>query len=389
MMDAQAPSPTPAVKTHREGETFSATFSGSWTVSAADMAECSVAALDALSEAGRGTKPCDVVFQLAGIATVDTAGAWIIHRERARAEFAGHRVRLEGASPRLQFLLKEIENHIPQLLDRPRQPWAVIRWVNSIGATTVGVFQDFVALLSMLGVFGFRLTTLFTHFRRLRVTSILSNFDRSCRGAVPIVMLMSFLVGLIVAQQGGFYLSSFGATIFVVDMSGILILRELGVLLAAILVAGRSGSAFTAEIGAMRMREEVDALDVLGLDPVEVLVVPRLMALILAMPLLAFLSDIAAILGAMLISWSSLGISPDVFLRRLNEVVTPLEFWIGIAKAPFMALIIGLVGCSEGLKVGGSSESLGRQTTSSVVKAIFLVIVVDGLFAIFFAAVGI
>lgn len=389
MMDAQAPSPTPAVTTSRDGDNFSASFSGSWTVSAADVAERAVAALNPLSDAGRGTRPCAVTFELGEVVTVDTAGAWIVHRERARAEFVGHRVRLENVGPRLQFLLEEIENHIPELLERPRQPWAIVRALNSIGRTTAEVGNDMVGLLSMLGVFGFRLATLFTHFRRLRITSILSHFDRSCRGAVPIVMLMSFLVGLIVAQQGGFYLSSFGATIFVVDMSGILILRELGVLLAAILVAGRSGSAFTAEIGSMRMREEVDALDVLGLDPVEVLVVPRLMALILAMPLLAFLSDIAAIVGAMLISWSSLGISPDVFLRRLNEVVTPLEFWIGIAKAPFMALIIGLVGCSEGLKVGGSSESLGRQTTSSVVKAIFLVIVVDGLFAIFFAAVGI
>ncbi|ORE95382.1 ABC transporter permease [Acuticoccus yangtzensis] len=388
MMDAHAPSPTPTVKTHRDGDKVTATFAGSWTVSTADAAERAVAALDK-ALGGRGTGAADIVFDLSGVFMADTAGAWIIHRERARAEFTGHRVELTDASPRVEFLLEEIEAHIPRMLDRPRQPYAIVRTFNSVGKTTVEVGHDLLALLSMLGVFGWRLATLFTHFRRLRLTSVLANFDRSCRGAVPIVMLMSFLVGLIVAQQGGFYLSSFGATIFVVDMSGILILRELGVLLAAILVAGRSGSAFTAEIGAMRMREEVDALTTLGLDPVEVLVVPRLMALMLAMPILAFLSDIAAIVGAMLISWSSLGISPDVFLNRLNEVVTPLEFWIGIAKAPFMALIIGLVGCSEGMKVGGSSESLGRQTTSSVVKAIFLVIVVDGLFAIFFAAVGI
>ena len=389
MMDAYAPSPTPTVRTDRDGDIFTATFGGAWSVGAADAAELAVKRLDPLAGTDRDVRRLEVVFELGDVTTVDTAGAWIIHRERARAEFVGHRVRLENVGPRLRFLLEEIENHIPQMLDRPRQPYYVVRVLNGIGRITAGIGADLVGLLSMLGVFGWRLTTLFTHFRRLRITSVLSHFDRSCRGAVPIVMLMSFLVGLIVAQQGGFYLSAFGATIFVVDMSGILILRELGVLLAAILVAGRSGSAFTAEIGAMRMREEVDALDTLGLDPVEVLVVPRLMALILAMPILAFLSDIAAIMGAMLISWSSLGISPDVFLRRLNEVVTPLEFWIGIAKAPFMALIIGLVGCSEGLKVGGSSESLGRQTTSSVVKAIFLVIVVDGLFAIYFAAVGI
>ncbi|MEM0908310.1 MAG: ABC transporter permease, partial [Pseudomonadota bacterium] len=145
----------------------------------------------------------------------------------------------------------------------------------------------------------------------------------------------------------------------------------------------------TAEIGSMRMREEVDALHVLGLDPVEVLVVPRLIALMLALPVLAFLSDIAALVGAALITWAYLGITPDLFIQRLQEAVTPLEFYVGIAKAPFMALIIGLVACSEGLKVGGSAESLGRHTTSAVVKAIFLVIVVDGFFAVFFAAVGI
>ncbi|RAH99720.1 ABC transporter permease [Acuticoccus sediminis] len=388
-MDAQAPSPTPSVKVDHDGDKFTATFGGSWTVSGADSAERAIKALDPLSAPGRGQHAAEVTFDLGNVTTADTAGAWIIHRERARAEFVGNRVKLANVSQRMEFLLDEIENHIPQLLDRPRQPPAIVRCLSSVGQSTVSIGHDFVNLLSMLGVFGFRLSTVFSHFSRLRVISVLSHFDRACRGAVPIVMLMSFLVGLIVAQQGGFYLSSFGATIFVVDMSGILILRELGVLLAAILVAGRSGSAFTAEIGSMRMREEVDALNVLGLDPVEVLVVPRLIALILALPLLAFLSDIAAIIGAMLISWSNLGISPDVFLRRLNEVVTPLEFWVGIAKAPFMALIIGLVGCSEGLKVGGSSESLGRQTTSSVVKAIFLVIVVDGLFAVFFAAVGI
>ncbi len=163
----------------------------------------------------------------------------------------------------------------------------------------------------------------------------------------------------------------------------------MGVILAAILVAGRSGSAFTAEIGSMRMQEEVDALHVIGLDPVEVLVVPRMMALIIALPLLTFLSDLAALVGAALISWAYLGITPDLFLQRLNEAVTPVEFYIGIAKAPFMALIIGLVACSEGLKVGGSAESLGRHTTSSVVKSIFLVIVVDGVFAVFFGAIGI
>lgn len=381
-MDAHAPTPEPTVTLRRDGDDVTLEFAGPWTVGHAEVAERDVRALKLGAAKG-------LTFDLSGIVTADTAGAWIVHRERASAEYAGKTVTLTGASERMKFLLEEIEKNIPRMLDRPRRPYAFVRLLTGLGETAHFTLSEAAALLSMLGIFGFRLITAFTSPQRLRLTAVLSNFDKACRGAVPIVILMSFIVGLIIAQQGGYYLLSFGAAIFVVDLSGVLILRELGVLLAAVLVAGRSGSAFTAEIGSMRMREEIDALHVLGLDPVEVLVVPRLMALMLALPILAFLSDGAALAGACIITWVYLGITPEIFFTRLQEVITPIEFYIGIAKAPFMALIIGLVGCNEGLKVGGSSESLGRQTTASVVKAIFLVIVVDGLFAVFFATVGI
>jgi phospholipid/cholesterol/gamma-HCH transport system permease protein len=381
-MDARAPTTAPTVATSPDGQSLRVAFSGDWTIVNARAAEAAVERLQ-MPAARR------VVFDLSGVTDADSVGAWLVHRERARAEFAGRRVEVTGANRELEFLLSEIERHIPQPDDKPRRPYLVIRWLVELGETAVMIVRDAGQLMGMLGIFGTRLATAFTAWRRLRVVAILDNFDRACRGAVPIVMLMSFLIGIIIAQQGGFYLRSFGADLFVVDLAGVLILRELGVLLAAILVAGRSGSAFTAEIGSMKMREEVDALHVIGLDPVEVLVVPRLIALMLALPILAFLSDIAALLGAGLVSWAYLGITPDLFMQRLQEAVTPLEFYIGIAKAPFMALIIGLVACNEGLKVGGSAESLGRQTTSSVVKSIFLVIVVDGFFAVFFATIGI
>ncbi|WP_108663268.1 ABC transporter permease [Acuticoccus kandeliae] len=381
-MDARAPSTQPLVKVTRAGDTTTAAFSGAWIVANAADAEAAINGIDC-------GKAMHLTMDLSGITTADSSGAWIVHRERASAEFEGRRVELTGVSPRVQFLLDEIEAHIPDPLPHERRPYAIIRGLTELGRSATMWMKDLVSLLSILGVFGLRLATSIANPKHLRLTSILSNFDRTCRGAVPIVMLMSFLVGLIIAQQAGFYLRTFGAALFVVDLSGVLILREIGVLLAAILVAGRSGSAFTAEIGSMRMREEVDALHTLGLDPVEVLVVPRLMALMIALPVLAFLSALAALFGALLITWLYLGITPDLFMQRLKEAVTPLEFYIGLAKAPFMALIIGLVACSEGLKVGGSSESLGRHTTSSVVKAIFLVIVVDGLFAMFFAAIGI
>jgi phospholipid/cholesterol/gamma-HCH transport system permease protein len=171
-------------------------------------------------------------------------------------------------------------------------------------------------------------------------------------------------------------------------MVGVLVLREVGVLIVCIMVAGRSGSSYTAELGAMRMREEVDALRTMGFDPVEVLILPRIIALVIAVPILTFLGSMAALYGGGLVSWLYGGIQPEVFLARLREAVTSTTFEVGMIKAPFMALVIGIVACVEGLQVQGSAESLGEKTTNSVVKSIFLVIVLDGVFAMFFAAIG-
>jgi phospholipid/cholesterol/gamma-HCH transport system permease protein len=199
---------------------------------------------------------------------------------------------------------------------------------------------------------------------------------------------MAAIVGAIIAQQGAFQLRYFGAEIFVVDLVGILIMRELGVLLTAIMIAGRSGSAITAEIGSMKMREEIDALKVIGLNPVGVLVFPRLVALVIALPCLTIIANFAALGGAMFVAWSYSGIPPQAFIDRLRESIDLSSILAGLIKAPFMAIIIGIIGAVEGMKVGGSAESLGRQVTTSVVKAIFIVIVVDGLFAMFYAAVN-
>lgn len=384
-MDARVASSEPTITLDHHEYGLVVRLAGEWTIATSRKAEAAIGTLP------RDTSsiPMHVEFCFKNVGAVDSAGAMLIHRVRGYAEYKGRRVLLTNCTPELHTLLDQIERFTPRPYEAPRRPYLVIRALTEVGRTMATAGKDALQLMAILGIFGARLTSIFSFTHKMRGVSILSNFDRTCRGAVPIVMLMSFLIGLIIAQQGGFYLRSFGADLFVVDLSGVLILREIGVLMAAILVAGRSGSAFTAEIGSMRMREEVDALTVLGVDPVEVLVVPRLMALMLAMPVLAFLSDIAALAGAVLITWFYLDITPDLFFQRLDDAVTPLEFWVGIAKAPFMALIIGLVACSEGLKVGGSAESLGRHTTSAVVKAIFLVIVVDGLFAVFFAAIGI
>ena len=178
------------------------------------------------------------------------------------------------------------------------------------------------------------------------------------------------------------------ADIYVIDMVGVLVLREVGVIIVAVMVAGRSGSAYTAELGSMRMREEVDALRTMGFDPTEVLILPRIVALLIAVPILTFLGSMSAIYGGALVAWGYGGINPDVFLSRLKEAISLDTFEVGMIKAPFMALVIGIVACVEGFKVEGSAESLGLHTTASVVKAIFLVIVFDGLFAMFFASIG-
>jgi phospholipid/cholesterol/gamma-HCH transport system permease protein len=206
-------------------------------------------------------------------------------------------------------------------------------------------------------------------------------------GAVPVIVLMSGIIGAIIAQQGAFQLRYFGAEIFVVDLVGILVLREIGVILTAIMVAGRSGSAITAEIGSMKMREEVDALTVIGLNPVGVLVFPRLVALVIALPLLTIIANFAALGGAILVAWTYSDIAPEAFIARLRQSIDITTILAGLIKAPFMALIVGIIASVEGMKTGGSAESLGRRVTASVVKAIFVVIVVDGLFAMFYAAI--
>ena len=202
--------------------------------------------------------------------------------------------------------------------------------------------------------------------------------------AVPIIGLMSFLIGAVVAFMGARILQQFNASIFTVELVGIAVLREFGVLLSAILLAGRSGSAFTAQIGSMKIREEIDAMQSLGLDPMEVLVLPRVFALIIMLPALAFIAAMLGLIGGGLVAWTAMDISPALFLTRLQDAITPNNFWVGLIKAPFFAFVIGVIGCFQGMQVAGSAESLGKRTTLSVVQSLFLVIVLDAFFAMFF-----
>ena len=240
----------------------------------------------------------------------------------------------------------------------------------------------------MLGAVGVAAVRVLRRPSEFRLTSTVNQFDRVAWQAVPIILLITFLIGAIISQQGIFHFRKFGAELYSVDLVGILVLREIGVLIVAIMVAGRSGSSYTAEIGSMKMREEIDALRTMGFDPVEVLILPRILVLVIALPVLTFLGSMAALYGGGLVAWLYGGISPDIYISRLTEAISLTHFKVGMIKAPFMGLVIGVVACAEGLKVKGSAESLGLQTTASVVQSIFLVIVLDGLFAIFFASIG-
>jgi phospholipid/cholesterol/gamma-HCH transport system permease protein len=327
-------------------------------------------------------------IDLSGVTELDTIGAWVLEKLARRAAAAGHAVSVTGIAARHAGLIEEVRqvNRKPAAPAPPRRP--VTDALAAVGHYAASAAEDFSLFLRMLGALAFAVAAVLRRPRALRVTSLVYHLHRVGWQAIPIVALITFLIGAIIAQQGIFHFRKFGAESYVVDMVGILVLREIGVLIVAIMVAGRSGSAYTAELGSMKMREEIDALSTMGLDPVEVLILPRIIALLVALPILTFLGAMAALYGGGLVAWFYGGMSPPIFLARLHEAISVTHFEVGMIKAPFMALVIGIVASGEGLRVKGSAESLGRQTTTSVVKSIFLVIVLDGLFAVFFAAIG-
>ncbi|MPZ11621.1 MAG: MlaE family lipid ABC transporter permease subunit, partial [Kiloniellaceae bacterium] len=249
--------------------------------------------------------------------------------------------------------------------------------------------REAVDLLSFLGLTVTVFVRTLLHPWRIRLVPLIAHMEQTGLNALPIVGLISFLVGIVLAYQGADQLARFGAQIFTVNLVAVGVLREMGILLTAIIVAGRSGSAFTAQIGTMKVNEEVDAMRTLGLDPMEVLVIPRVFALVLVLPLLTFYADLMGLLGGAVMATIVLDISFFQFARQLNDAVTLWTFWIGIIKAPIFAFIISMIGCYEGLQVSRSAESVGRQTTRAVVEAIFLVIVLDALLSIFFSVIGI
>ena len=373
----------PVLTASPSGDVLELRPGGSWTAAnAATLERLTAAVAPELDRSG------NVKLDMAEIRELDTLGAWLLEKMTRRAVSSGHHADVTGVADNYAGLIEEVRhvNRHPRDLPPSRNP--VVAKIGDIGRATLGSSEDVTAFLEMLGSLCIAIFGVLRRPRSLRFTSLTYQLYRVGWQAIPIVVLITFLIGAIIAQQGIFHFRKFGADSYVVDMVGILVLRELGVLIVAIMVAGRSGSAYTAELGSMKMREEIDALSTMGLDPIEVLMLPRILALICALPILSFIGAMAALYGGGLVAWFYGGMGPAIFIARLHEAVSVTHFEVGIIKAPFMALVIGVVACSEGLRVKGSAESLGKQTTTSVVKSIFLVIVLDGLFAVFFASIG-
>ncbi len=371
----------PDVILEQNGDARRLVLAGAWTLRhGRAAAERMDEALPKLEGKGR------VVLDLARVESFDTLGGHLVNRLAERLKQAGGTLDLAGVDPERAILIKETATTSEPPPQR-REPSSFYGFLADIGGSVVESAQDLRNGTSFLGNFVVALGTALANPRRFRINALVKQLEQVAFRGVPIIVLISFLVGAIVAQQGVFQMERFGAIIYVVDLLGVLILRELSVLLTSIMIAGRSGSAFTAEIGSMKMREEIDALRTMGLDPMEVLIVPRVLALIIGLPMLAFISAMSALFGGGLTVILYGDVSPDVLLGRLQSAIGLNTFLVGLIKAPFMALVIGLIASMEGMKVQGSAESLGRQTTTSVVKAIFMVIVVDGLFAMFFAAI--
>ena len=328
-------------------------------------------------------------IDIAAVERLDTAGAWVLCRTRRQLRARGVEAEFAGVGPAHGAILDRIGPDGPSPVPDEGRPSPVVVILARLGAAVIGACRESVHFLGFLGETTHAFLRAAIRPGRIRFTALVYHVERAGLDALPIVGLLSFLIGVVLAFQGAGQLSRFGAEIYTVNLLGLSVLREMGVLLTAIIVAGRSGSAFGAEIGAMRVNEEIDAMRALGLDPVEVLVLPRVLALVLVLPLLTVFADAMGLVGGMVMSAAVLDVSPIQFFERLKSVVPAWTFWIGLIKAPVFGFLIALVGCREGLVAAGSAESVGRHTTRSVVVSLFLVIVADAAFSVFFSVVGV
>jgi phospholipid/cholesterol/gamma-HCH transport system permease protein len=329
------------------------------------------------------------VVDVASLGRFDVAGAYLIDRT-FRESPAGEKTRIaiRGEHVNAMRLLQAARKSYLGPAPAPRQLGGLKGFSDFVGRAVVGIGEE---IVETVGFFGETLVVIgrqIANPRRIRTISIVHVMETAGLNALPIVALLSFFIGMVVAYLGARILQDFGATVFVVELVTISVLREFGVVITAIILAGRTNSSFTAEIGAMKMRQEIDAMRVIGIDPMDALVVPRAVAMLVMTPILTFAAMMSGIFGGLLVSWAALDVSPAMFFARISEVVPADNFWVGFAKAPAFALVLAIIACKQGLSVGGDVASLGARVTTSVVQGIFMVVLLDAFFAIWFLEMG-
>lgn len=377
-----APRDADALAVEAQGQRLVVRLSGPWTLETVLAAD---AALRALAE-----RPAERVSIDAGaVGRLDSAGAWAIRRTMSRLERRGVAVEIAGLRDGLRAIFDKAALHDPSAQVAPPATSAVIDFLATLGRHAAEALGTGRSLLGLLGQVVVAVGQIIRRPGRLRGTAVVAQIEATGVTALPIVGLLCFLVGVVLAYMGALQLARFGASVLTVNLVGVTVLREIGILLTAIIVAGRSGSAFAAQIGTMKVNQEVDALETMGLSVIDVLVLPRVLALVVALPALTVLADVAGLAGGAVVCLFLLDLSSGQFLAQLDSGVTIWSFLTGLIKAPVFALVIALVGCHNGLGVSGSAESVGRQTTRAVVESIFLVIILDAIFAVAFAEIGI
>ena len=327
--------------------------------------------------------PDPLTIDLTNVERMDTVGAWIVYRT-----VRDRKAKVVGASRDEVSLLKEVAQFDAPTRVVPEQPAGFVRVLTELGEWIAETGRTLLGLLGFLGATLIGFGNVIRRPRRFRLNAVVQRFDVVGVRALGIIGLMSFLIGIVIAQQGSVQLAQFGAEVYTINLIGRITARELGTLMTAIMVAGRSGSAFAAQLGTMKITEEIDAMRTIGVSPIEALVIPRMIAAVFMMPLLAFWSMLMTLIGGGTFVWLSLGIPPLTYIQRLQEVIPVTDLAVGLIKAPVFGFIIALAGCFQGMLVQGNSEEVGTHTTIAVVQSIFLVIVLDAVFAVFFSNIG-